>query len=151
MVNTSLFNLCFWRRVRRRGICQVCLCEQHTAERCPRRVLAVGGRPAYSAAVHQGMAYVPAGIPPSYPSSPPRDLLAFQCPAWKPMQVSAMQVCPHLLSVQSFRPWRRTVHSSRREQQPWPSVGIGGRSTKMWTAALDMARADSLVELCSCT
>ena len=43
VVNTSLFNLRFGDRARRRDICQVCLSESHGSERCPRRVLALGG------------------------------------------------------------------------------------------------------------
>lgn len=59
VVNTSLFNLCFGGRARRRAICQICLSEQHSADRCPRRVLAWGGTLAYSAAVHPDAAYGP--------------------------------------------------------------------------------------------
>ena len=40
VVNTSLFNLCFGGRARRRAICQVCLSEQHATDACPKRVFA---------------------------------------------------------------------------------------------------------------
>ena len=45
VVNTSLFNLCFGGRARRR---QVCLSEQHATDACPKRVFAFGQSLFYS-------------------------------------------------------------------------------------------------------
>ena len=77
VVNTSLFNLCFGGRARRRNICQVCLSESHVSERCPRRVLALGGTLAYSATIQGEPPYAqpsPMAVP--YPPIPT---------AWQPM------------------------------------------------------------------
>lgn len=42
VINTSLFNMCFGGRARRHTLCQLYLSEQHTANACPRRVVALG-------------------------------------------------------------------------------------------------------------
>ena len=64
VINTSLFNLCFGGRARRRAICQLCLSKHHTAERCPRQVVALGNTLTYTAAIHSE------GIPPHSQSAP---------------------------------------------------------------------------------
>ena len=65
VVNTSLFNLCFGGRARRKVICQICLSEQHTANTCPKSVLALGQPLLYSASqVLPGEVFAPP--PPMY-------------------------------------------------------------------------------------
>ena len=58
VVNTSLFNLCFGGRARRRAICQVCLSEQHATDACPNRVFAFGQSLFYSTS-HPGDMLLP--------------------------------------------------------------------------------------------
>ena len=58
VMNTSLFNMCFGGRARRHMICQVCLSESHTTERCPRRVVPLGNTLTYSAAIQATLGYL---------------------------------------------------------------------------------------------
>ena len=61
VMNTSLFNICFGM------ICQVCLSESHTTERCPRRVVPLGNTLTYSAAI-QSDSWLPHGAVWPHPS-----------------------------------------------------------------------------------
>ena len=106
VVNTSLFNLCFGGRARRRAICQLCLSEHHTTERCPRRVLAWGSTLAYSAAIDGG----------SLPCLSSHTLFRHS-PRW------------NSVVLQGFGPWSRAVQDPGVQWWRWgetPSSGMKG-------------------------